>query len=764
MWPTNGSIMERNVPSSLLYFLINLWSRFSVQEIRQCRLVFFRLFDRLSHSGMATPRFTRNQMVFTSFMSHRIGLPLLVCIRLLRLAYFGLRYQMEDKAKQWFHREIRIADQTGLKALQTRFTLGDLSRIIVRWQLLTQRFEADEKFIVGLNQSTEQLHHIRCFVRFRFGNVRWFGRRVLVFVRLRRFRLLGIEEIVDEQLRDDQGTGDGEKEYWLNRSRIIGKRRCWIARMIRRPSLLFGSSVASKWKALIIAEIVRVRHRFCTNINVRFVAFSCRKKECLTNNGRWTRLFENQGGSPWGGNLDRTSVAAGIDGDIAMRILGEKDRWPNVLIHRDNDRRHINIHLDPHRCPEPWPVLCNCSIDLIGIPRVQLHQLFEISGGTRLRWTEQGLDKFDQFDALTTADWFYRRESAMTTNTSPRARRHEWPNSGGLWESNRSSRSHPIFSSSSKEHFDELVERRSNTIVRRWPCSMVDDWAAAEDRMREKAELILQWFGNTRFEQNTLDLTWSIVISIVDGNEHRTTSSIETTDSPNDAISTNGRSTSDGHLHSSPRANREQMKMKDINQIWSNRLTSNHLQIDGEEKLRISQLTKFLLWPTNKHSERPHLSFEKRCSWREIREKERVEGDRHVHDGHSMRRRREAMRAVQRSTVELFRGNPPGIEFTARERFRLKRLISSIPRLTIFKSCQGQIRSILEAMKGMVRAFFQRRPSLSPSLFDRHTYDRREYSNSISKQLFGQAKRNVSFPLFESYLPSCNGRAKNFLG
>ena len=92
----------------------------------------FRLFDRLSHSGMATLRFTGNQMVFTSFIIHRSELLLLVYIRLLRPGFLSLRHQMEDKAKERSHREIRIVDQTGLKALQTRFTLGDLSRVVVR--------------------------------------------------------------------------------------------------------------------------------------------------------------------------------------------------------------------------------------------------------------------------------------------------------------------------------------------------------------------------------------------------------------------------------------------------------------------------------------------------------------------------------------------------------------------------------------------------------------------------------------------------------
>ena len=131
---------------------------------------------------------------------------------MLPLGFFGLRYQMKDEAKQRFHREIRIVDQTGLKALQTRFSLGYLSRVIVRRQLLTQRFEADEKFDVGLNQSTQQLHHIGCFVRFRLENIRWFVQGVLVFIRLRRFRLLGIEEIIDEQLRDHlRGRVDVER-------------------------------------------------------------------------------------------------------------------------------------------------------------------------------------------------------------------------------------------------------------------------------------------------------------------------------------------------------------------------------------------------------------------------------------------------------------------------------------------------------------------------------------------------------------------------
>ena len=55
-------------------------------------------------------------------------------------------------------------------------------------------------------------------------------------------------------------------------------------------------------------------------------------------------------------------------------------------------------------------------IGLIEILRVQFDQLFEIPGGTRLRW---------------------HRESAMMTNTSPGARRREWPTPGAPWGLNR---------------------------------------------------------------------------------------------------------------------------------------------------------------------------------------------------------------------------------------------------------------------------------------------------------------------------------------
>ena len=60
-------------------------------------------------------------------------------------------------------------------------------------------------------------------------------------------------------------------------------------------------------------------------------------------------MFENQMNlCPFG----RMGVVVEIDGDMARRILEEKDRWPSVLIHRDNDRRYTSIHRDLHRCLE----------------------------------------------------------------------------------------------------------------------------------------------------------------------------------------------------------------------------------------------------------------------------------------------------------------------------------------------------------------------------------------------------------------------------
>ena len=187
--------------------------------------------------------------------------------------------------------------------------------------------------------------------------------------------------------------------------------------------------------------------------------------------------------SPSTDDFDRTGVVAEIDGDIVMHIHEEKDRCSSVLMHRDNDRRHIGIHRDLHRCLEHWPVICNCSIDV----RKQVRRLdLDSTSSARpiVRDTRRyassmdraGLEQVWSVRCVDHVDWFYRRELAASQDISPRDRRREWPNSRGLWESNRA--------------------------VRWWPCSMVDGWAEEADRIREGLNW---WMSLTRSANWTLE-------------------------------------------------------------------------------------------------------------------------------------------------------------------------------------------------------------------------------------------------------------------
>ena len=160
------------------------------------------VFNRLRHSGMATLRLRWNQMVFAPFIE--FGVHRLVSSRVLLtgVMFLGLCQQMMNENEQGLDGQMRIRNQTALESLQAFLTLGDLSGIATRRELLSQWFDADEKFIFRVYQTTEKLHDIGSLIRLGFGNVRRLVRRILMLVRFGRFSLLLIEQIRDEQIRD----------------------------------------------------------------------------------------------------------------------------------------------------------------------------------------------------------------------------------------------------------------------------------------------------------------------------------------------------------------------------------------------------------------------------------------------------------------------------------------------------------------------------------------------------------------------------------
>ena len=146
--------------------------------------------------------------------------------------------------------------------------------------------------------------------------------------------------------------------------------------------------------------------------NIREPAGSDRVRTTWVADRRRVRVLTNQTDLRLRVALDRTGVVAQIDRDIVRHIHEEKDRWPSVRIHRDNEREDtqvlIAIFIDVLRIDQFVFVTIQSAciirfIDLIGIPRVQLDSLLQIpDDGKRVRGNEKGLNKFHQFDALIT--------------------------------------------------------------------------------------------------------------------------------------------------------------------------------------------------------------------------------------------------------------------------------------------------------------------------------------------------------------------------